>query len=161
VPYSDLISKAIWQEIGAESDAILVAPKRGVQIASSGVSSTLRDLGRFGLLFTPSGRAGVNSIISNSYLRKIQKEGRPEIFDAARRDNPRKVDGEPPRHNTYQWDFVMEDGDFFKGGYGGQGLYVSPSRDLVIAFFGTLDEDGKSSQMTRVARQLAKSGLFD
>ena len=161
VPYSDLISKEIWQEIGAESDAILVAPKRGVQIASSGVSSTLRDMGRLGLLFTPSSRAGVNSIISDSYLHKIQKGGRPEIFDAARRDNPRKIDGERPRHNSYQWDFVMVDGDFFKGGYGGQGLYVSPSRDLVIAFFGTLDEDGRSSQMTQVARQLAKSGLFD
>ena len=61
----------------------------------------------------------------------------------------------------HQWDFVMEDGDFYKGGYGGQGLYISPSRDLVIAFFGTLDEDGQSSQMTQVARQLAKSGLFD
>ncbi|MCH8302956.1 MAG: hypothetical protein IH912_09400, partial [Proteobacteria bacterium] len=55
----------------------------------------------------------------------------------------------------------MEDGDFFKSGYGSQGLYISPSRDLVIAFFGTLDKDGRSSQMTQVARQLAKSGLFD
>jgi CubicO group peptidase (beta-lactamase class C family) len=161
VPYSDLISNEIWHEIGAESDAILVAPKRGVQIASNGISSTLRDLGRFGLLFTPSSRTDVESIISDSYLQKIQKEGRPEIFDAARRHDPRKVDGEPPRHNSYQWDFVMEDGDFFKSGYGGQGLYISPSRDLVIAFFGTLDEDGRRSQMTRVARQLAKSGLFN
>ena len=160
-PYSDLISKEIWQQIGAESDAILVADKFGVQIASNGISSTLRDLARFGLLFTPDGRSNVDSIISDSYLRKIQKEGRPAIFNAGRENNPRLIDGERPRHNTYQWDLVMEDGDFFKGGYGGQGLYISPSRDLVIAFFGTLDEQGQSSQMSQVARQLAKSGLFD
>jgi CubicO group peptidase (beta-lactamase class C family) len=160
-PYSDLISREVWQQIGAESDAILVADKFGVQIASNGVSSTLRDLARFGLLFTPDGRANVDSIISDSYLRKIQKDGRPAIFNAGRENNPRLIDGERPRHNTYQWDLVMEDGDFFKGGYGGQGLYISPSRDLVIAFFGTLDEQGQSSQMTQVARQLAKSGLFD
>ena len=160
-PYSDLISKEICQQIGAESDAILVADKFGVQIASNGVSSTLRDLARIGLLFTPDGRANVDSIISDSYLRKIQKEGRPTIFNAGRENNPRLIDGERPRHNTYQWDLVMEDGDFFKSGYGGQGLYISPSRDLVIAFFGTLDEQGQSSQMSRVARQLAKSGLFD
>jgi len=55
----------------------------------------------------------------------------------------------------------MSDGDFFKGGYGGQGLYISPSRDLVIAFFGSFEEDGTSHEMTRIARQLAKSGLFD
>ena len=30
----------------------------------------------------------------------------------------------------------MPDGDFYKGGFGGQGLYISPARDLVIAFFG-------------------------
>jgi CubicO group peptidase (beta-lactamase class C family) len=160
-PYSDLISKEIWQQIGAESDAMLVADKFGVQIASNGISSTLRDLARFGLMFTPDGRSNVDSIISDSYLRKIQKEGRPAIFNADRENNPRLIDGEQPRHNTYQWDLVMEDGDFFKSGYGGQGLYVSPSRDLVIAFFGTLDEQGQSSQLAQVARQLAKSGLFD
>lgn len=160
-PYADLLSTQIWQKIGAESDAVIVAPKRGVPIASSGISSTLRDMARFGLLFTPSGRTRVNPLISDSYLEKIQGGGRPEIFNAGREDNPRLVDGESPRHNSYQWDFVMPDGDFYKGGYGGQGLYISPSRDLVIAFFGTLDENGVSNQMRRVARQLAKSGLFD
>jgi hypothetical protein len=36
----------------------------------------------------------------------------------------------------------MADGDLFKGGFGGQGLYVSPARDLVIAFTGTPRDDG-------------------
>ena len=147
--------------MGAESDGIIAAPRRGVPIAHGGISSTLRDMARFGLLFTPSGRDGMQPVISDSYLSKIQTGGRPAIFNADREDNPRKVDGEPARHNTYQWDFVMQDGDFFKGGFGGQGLYVSPSRDLVIAFFGTFDENGDGHEMTRIARQLAKSGLFD
>ena len=159
--YAELLATEIWQKIGAESDAIIVAPKRGVQIASSGVSSTLRDMARFGLLFTPSGRTGAKPLVSDSYLEKIQKGGRPDIFNAGREDSPRLLDGEAPRHNSYQWDLVMDDGDFYKGGYGGQGLYVSPSRDLVVAFFGTLDEDGLSNQMSLVARQLAISGLFD
>ena len=55
----------------------------------------------------------------------------------------------------------MDDGDFFKGGYGGQGLYISPERDLVIAFFGTLDSNGESNELATIARQLAISGLFD
>jgi CubicO group peptidase (beta-lactamase class C family) len=159
--YADLISSEIWQLIGAESDALLVAPRHGVQIASSGISSTLRDMARFGLLFTPSGRDVLHPVISESYLDKIQNGGRPAIFNAGREDKAREVDGEPARHNSYQWDFVMDDGDFFKGGYGGQGLYISPSRDLVIAFFGTFDEDGRGHEMTRIARQLAKSTLFN
>lgn len=159
--YVDFLSSEIWQKMGAESDALMVAPRRGVPIASGGISSTLRDMARFGLLFTPTGRQDLHPVISDAYLEDIQYGGRPAIFNVGREDDVRKVDGEPSRHNSYQWDFVMNDGDFFKGGYGGQGLYISPSRDLVVAFFGTFDENGDGHEMIRVARQLAKSGLFD
>ncbi len=63
------------------------------------------------------------------------------------------------RHNTYQWDIVTSDGDFYKSGFGGQGLYVSPSDNLVIAWFGT-QEVQDSTEMLRVARQLAESELL-
>lgn len=159
-PYADLVATEIWHRMGAEADGIIVAPRRGVPIASGGISSTLRDMARFGLLFVPSGRRGQRPVVSDRYLDNIQNNGRPEIYRVALREDQGMIDGEPVRHNSYQWDFVMEDGDFFKGGYGGQGLYVSPSRDLVIAFFGTFGADGNGHEMTRVARQLAKSGLF-
>jgi CubicO group peptidase (beta-lactamase class C family) len=158
---ADVLSGEIWQPMGAESDAIIAAPKRGIPIIHGGMSSTLRDMARFGLLFTPSGRDVSNPVVSDAYLEKIQSGGRPEIFDAASADSSQIVDGEDPRHNTYQWDFVMDDGDFFKSGYGGQGLYVSPSRDLVVAYFAAFEEDRSDHEMTDVSRQLAKSGLFD
>jgi len=159
--YADFLSQEIWQKIGAGSDAVIVAPRVGVPIVHGGMSSTLRDVARFGLQFTSLVRqASGNPLVSDAYLQKIQAGGRPEIFNAAR-SSPRLVDGEPPRHNTYQWDFVMRDGDFFKGGYGGQGLYVSPSRNLVIAFFGAFEEDRTGHEMIRISRQLAKSGLFE
>ena len=159
--YADLLATEIWQKMGAESDGIITAPRRGVPIAHGGISSNLRDMARFGLMFTPSGRQSVKPVISDRYLEKIQKGGRPEIFRAMYGEESGYVDGEPARHNSYQWDFVMDDGDFFKGGYGGQGLYISPSRDLVVAFFGTFDENHEGHEMTRIARQLAKSGLFN
>lgn len=159
--YADLLSTEIWQRMGAESAAVITAPHRGVPIAHGGISSTLRDLARFGLLFTPSGRRAKDPVISARYLDNIQRHGRPDVFRAGFRKEAGHVDGEPARHNSYQWDFVMNDGDFSKGGFGGQGLYLSPSRDLVIAFFGTFDENGTDHEMDRVARQLAKSGLFD
>jgi hypothetical protein len=39
--------------------------------------------------------------------------------------------------NSRQWDNIFPDGDMFKLGFNGQGMYVSPSRDLVIAYFST------------------------
>jgi len=160
-PYADLLSRELWQKMGAESDAMIVAPRRGVPIASGGISSTLRDMARFGLLFTPAGRQQLQPLISDAALEKIQKGGRADVYRADFDEDDGFIDGEAALHNSYQWDFVMKDGDFFKGGFGGQGLYISPSRDLVIGFFGTFDEDGNDHEMTRIARQLAKSGLFD
>jgi hypothetical protein len=51
----------------------------------------------------------------------------------------------------------MADGDLFKGGFGGQGLYVSPGRDLVIAFAGVPRADGSASLLRWFSRRLALS----
>ncbi len=58
-----------------------------------------------------------------------------------------------PSHLFYRF----EDGDLFKGGFGGQGLYVSPARDLVIAFAGTPQADGSTNLLRWYSRRLARS----
>jgi CubicO group peptidase (beta-lactamase class C family) len=57
----------------------------------------------------------------------------------------------PPSTNHWQWDAVWSDGDFYKGGVFGQGLYVSPAKDLVIVWFST----AVSNDLTQYARQIA------
>ena len=155
-PFAEAVSEMIWRKIGAESDAVLMASKAG---ASSTINSTLRDLGRFGLLFTPSWqKISEERLVSEAYLKRIQQGGRPEIFAKAGAGatwNAVFAD-DPPHHNTYQWDFVMPDGDFFKAGHCGQGLYLSPSRDLVVAFFGSGD-DNSIPVSVKLAREIAKS----
>ena len=50
----------------------------------------------------------------------------------------------------------------YKNGYLGQGLYVDPVRDLVIAWFGTgEDYNEKRNEMPEVARQIVRSKLFE
>lgn len=155
-PLAEVVSEKLWQRIGAENDAVLMVSKAG---ASSTINSTLRDLGRFGLLFTPSWQmVSDTQLISDTYLAKIQQGGRPEIFDKAGAGATYKsvMADDSPRHNTYQWDFVMPDGDFFKGGHNGQGLYISPKRDLVVAFFGSGDDPSIFVSM-KLARAIARS----
>ena len=60
--------------------------------------------------------------------------------------------------NSRQWDLVWPDGDMMKFGLMGQGLYVSPSRDLVIVYFNVNNEDLSAH---RYVRPIATSGLFD
>lgn len=170
ISFAEYISQELWRPMGAESDALLAVSDNGNYASWMGVSSTLRDLARYGALFTPTGQQK-NGIISAEFLQRIQEDGRPEILQNVdktylsvydeQKPEEHTYDGEAVKHQTRQWDIVMEDGDFFKAGYGGQGLYISPGRDLVMAFFGTLDEQQVTNQMHLVCRQLAKAGLFD
>lgn len=158
-PYADLLQREIWSHLGAESDALMVVSPHGAPASHGGMNSTLRDLARYGLLFTPSwGTVSQRRVISATYLHTIQRGGRPELFDTATsgRDAIRLL-GERPRHNTYQWDVVMEDGDFFKAGYHGQGLWVSPARDLVVAYFG---HGPAAAAAMKLARAISLSPLF-
>jgi CubicO group peptidase (beta-lactamase class C family) len=157
-PLAEVISERIWQKMGAESDALIMMSRFGAPHNSS-INSTLRDLGRYGMLFTPSwGVVAKEQVISDAYLKKIQTGGRPEIFAKAAAGEAMNqfFEGERPRHNTYQWDLVMEDGDFLKAGHSGQGVYISPSRDVVVAFFGTGDNSTIACSAA-FARAIAKS----
>jgi CubicO group peptidase (beta-lactamase class C family) len=161
LPLHEIISQGIWSKMGAESDGLLAIAKSGAPAAHAGLCATLRDVARFGLLLTTQRSAGV---IPPAYLSKIQTGGRPELFDRGPTGPAivQRLHGEHPRHQVDQWDYVLADGDFFKSGYGGQGLYISPVRDLVIAYFGTpFDETMQTHELEWITRQIVKAGLFD
>lgn len=160
--YNEVLTDLIWSRIGAESDAVIAYSALGAPAAHGGMSSTLRDVARFGLLFTPSWQVvSREPIVSETYLHSIQHGGRPEIYAAPADKFATILGGEQPLHSTWQWDLVMQDGDFYKGGFGGQGLYISPSRDLVIACFGCPAEDMRDHDLLWISRQLATSGRFE
>lgn len=153
---SEVISARIWSKIGAEGDGLLALTPSGVPIIHGLISSRLRDMARFGLLYTPSWSKISNSqIVSPGILKKIQQGGDPEIYYAG--TSGAGFAGllrAKPVHNSYQWDAVFEDGDFYKSGLQGQGIYVSPSRDLVIVWFATGDGE---IPMAAFARHMAKT----
>ena len=119
-------------------------------------SSTLRDLGRFGLLHTPSWRVVSDTqLVPETYLDRIWSRGRPGNFMKANLGvRQTEAFDEQPHHNAYQWDAVFADRDMFKGGLNGQGLYVSPRRDVVVAWFG-INRDG--IPLHPIARRLAQT----
>ncbi len=162
---AELLSAEIWSRIGAEADGLLAISPSGAPAAHGGLYACLRDMARFGLLFTPGGKELLpNFQLPPAYFEQIQHGGRAEIFRRGISASGvlQDLHGEQPRHNTWQWDYVLQDGDFFKGGYGGQGLYISPARDLVMAYFGTpFDARMQTHELQWITRQMIKSGLFD
>ncbi|HSG89460.1 MAG TPA: serine hydrolase domain-containing protein [Pseudomonadales bacterium] len=128
-PLARVLSDELVRRMGAQHDALIAVSPQGLPIAAAGMQMTLRDLARFGLLFTPSWtEVAREPVIPPSVLARMQTEGRPELFGAA--------PGDWRRHGAYQWDAVTRDGDLIKGGFGNQMLFISPSRDLVVAWVG-------------------------
>jgi CubicO group peptidase (beta-lactamase class C family) len=158
--FSDFVEREIWRPAGPASDALIGTTANGAAFSAGGVSSTLRDLARYGMLFTDAVRAQGDPVISDAYMEKIQLGGRPELTIVNADEWPRTaLPDDSFEHNSYQWDIVTSDGHFFKSGFGGQGLYVAPEQNLVVAWFGTQDERG-STEMLTVARELATSGAW-
>src|SRR5450432_517758 len=159
IPFSEFISNRIWNNIGAEADGYLGLSPEGIVVSSAAMNSSLRDLARYGLLFTPSwGRVSHSKVISDAIIDKMQYAGNNiQRYDKGA-FGKRMINelGERPSHNAYQWDFVMGDGDFFKAGINGQGLYVSPKKDLVIACFSHGDYTPGVS-VEYLSRAIAKS----
>ena len=142
MPFQDVLSREIWTRIGAESDASFLAPRYGVPITHGGLLARVRDVARFGLLFTPSYRVvSDEKIISERYLEMILNGGNPELLKNARFGAPK----DPTiKHNVYQWDTVWTNNDFIKGGWAGQGLLINPERDLVAVWTGYFKDDNNS-----------------
>jgi CubicO group peptidase (beta-lactamase class C family) len=158
LPFQDALSREIWTRIGAESDASLLAPRFGVPNTHGGLLARVRDVARFGLLFTPSYHVvSDQKIISDRYLDMILNGGNPELLKNARYGAPK----DPTiKHNVYQWDTVWSNNDFLKGGWAGQGLLINPERDLVAVWTGYYKDDNHSEvELLPILRSVLE-GIF-
>ena len=137
--FQDAFTQEVWFHIGAEADGAYIAPNAGVPVTHGGFLSRMRDLARFGLLYTPSyGVVSDKRIVSEAHMDLLLNGGNRDLL--------RNADALFPgaKHNVYQWDVVFEDGTLFKGGWAGQGLIVNPAWDVVAVFTGYFKDDEHS-----------------
>lgn len=126
--YCDLVTERIWKPMGASSNAYVCLSANGIAWPHGGVSATLRDLARFGMMYTATEiKARKESLIS---LKQLQ-----EIFAAKPISTPLG-----PFKWAYQWD-MASDNVLLKTGFGGQALYIDPNKEIVIAYFNYVDHD--------------------
>jgi CubicO group peptidase (beta-lactamase class C family) len=153
--WSDIYQERVWSKMTVEGDMQVAIAPDSTPLPHGLVASRLRDMARYGMLYTPSwNKAARERIVSQAYVREIQTGGRKEIFlkgELGNRLTTASFPASPPSANHWQWDAVWPDGDFYKGGVYGQGLYVSPDKDLVIVWFST----AMSNDLTQYARQIA------
>jgi len=152
-PLNEQFSERIWSKAGMEHDGYYLVSPSGNTLGFLGVNSSLRDLARFGMVFTPSVRkiAG-KQIIPDAIMKKIYDRKYVAMYDkgwAGKKFTESFYDDAGKISNRYQWDAVLSDGDLFKSGVGGQGVYISPATDTVVAWFCTSDGNNQEEAMAR------------
>jgi len=126
-------------------------------VTHGGLLAKLRDVARFGLLFTPSyDVVAERKIISDRHIEHIRNGGNPSLIRNGRR--PFSEDN-GVKHNVYQWDAIFNNNDFYKSGWAGQGLLVNPDRDVVAVYTGYFKEDQSEVHMLPFVRHVL-NGVF-
>ncbi|WP_282038556.1 serine hydrolase domain-containing protein [Saccharicrinis aurantiacus] len=142
--YEEVVADRIWTKTGMESDGHYGMSAKGEPISGGFFASRLRDMARFGMLYTPSWNLVANNqIVSDAYFQKVyNNEGFTKAFEISEQgENMNKQFKGEPTHATYQWDAVFPDGDMYKAGRYGQGLYVSPKTNTVIVFVSAVHQN--------------------
>jgi CubicO group peptidase (beta-lactamase class C family) len=128
----ELMSRVLWQPMGAEFDAEITVDAHGNPMADGGVCATLRDLARFGQMFLQRGRAADRVIVPEAWIDDTIRgapDG-PQAF-ASGDGSP----GYPPgAHYRNCW-WVRDPGlpFFHASGINGQHVFVHvPSQTVVV-----------------------------
>ena len=162
--YEQILDEKVWSRIGARNPFLIGLTPDGTPVGGGLNFTTIEDMLRYALIYTPSWKAvSEEQIVSGELLKQIQTMGNPAAYqDSTELAYGQRWFGETPHMNTAQWDHAFEDGAMFKHGNMGQGIYVDPARDFCGVYFGlaTNDEsvagvDHSPGYMRAAAKQLA------
>lgn len=117
-PLADYMSEKIWRPFGMQQDASWLLGLSGHEIAGCCIQAATRDMARFGLFVLADGVAGGRRVVPEGWFA----EAGAKAFDTNRMG----------RGYGYQW-WTYPEGAFAAGGIFGQGIFIDPGRNLVIA----------------------------
>jgi CubicO group peptidase (beta-lactamase class C family) len=128
---SELVSKLIWQKIGAEHDAFFTVDKAATAVASGGFNATLRDFARFGLMMQNNGIVGDTRVVSENWVDRCA-HGDNSLYGAPYTDTcPQGA------YNNFWWIDNIENGDFMARGVFGQMIYINRLAQMTIVKLST------------------------
>jgi len=149
--FSDLMARVLWQPMGAERDAEVTVDGHGNALADGGISATLRDAGRVGLLALHRGRSPEGQVIPEAWFNDTIK-GAP--------DGPRAfamgdgATGYPPgaHYRNCWWVTDPELPMFNATGINGQSIFVHvPSQTVVVKLSSAPDPVNTEMRLATVA----------
>jgi CubicO group peptidase (beta-lactamase class C family) len=115
---SDYLSEKIWAPYGMEQDASWLLGSTGHEISGCCIQASTRDFARFGQFIMDGGNIAGKPILPDNWLMPATTK-QADI-------------GMPGKGYGYQW-WTYDDGSYAAQGIFGQGIFIDPKRQLVIA----------------------------
>ena len=117
-PLATYLSEKVWVPAGMEQKATWILSKTGQEISGCCIQAASRDFARFGQFILNGAAVGGKSIVPDGWLEQATTTRVPI--------------GQPGRGYGYQW-WNYDSGAFTARGIFGQGIFIDPKRQLVIA----------------------------
>ena len=132
----DLISRELWQPMGAEFDADITVDAHGNAMADGGVCCTLRDLARFGQVLANGGRRGSHQVVPRAWIRDTLTPDHDTVAAFAATADARELAAGSYYRNQF-WVVDPEAPIFMSSGINGQAVFVHGPAKVVIAKLST------------------------
>ena len=132
----ELISRELWQPMGAEFDAEITLDARGNPMADGGISATLRDIARFGQLYLERGLAGGRQIVPAWWIDDTVR-GAPDGARAFAEGDERAGYPDGAHYRNCWWIRDPSIPFFHASGINGQNVFVHVPSQTVVAKLST------------------------
>lgn len=130
VPVARQIEDRYWSKMAMEQPADMQVDSIGTPFTGGGMSAALRDLARFGEMIRKGGRWNGQQIVPPAAIKAIMTPGDVQAFATA------KYPGLDGGSYASQW-WHRASGQTMAVGIHGQGIYIDPKAEMVIARFGS------------------------
>jgi CubicO group peptidase (beta-lactamase class C family) len=137
-PLTQYLQEKVWQPAGMEQQATWLLSKTGKEISGCCVQAAPRDYARLGQFILEGARVNGQSILPDGWLEEATHK-QADI-------------GAPGRGYGYQW-WTYDSGAFAARGIFGQGIFIDPKRQLVIASNGNWHKAGSADNPSYAARE--------
>ncbi|MGR5066303.1 serine hydrolase domain-containing protein [Photobacterium sp. DNB22_13_2] len=137
--FTQVFEDRVWGKMTARQPALFNQTPDGMAIAVGLMLTTVEDMARYGMLYTPSWEAAATEpVVSQAVIDRILTSGDPKTHtNTTKQESAVSAAGEASVSQSYQFDFIFEDGAMAKSGNLGQYIYVDPNRDFVGVVFST------------------------
>ena len=127
--FAALMTRLIWQPMGAEADCNITVDGFGAPRTAGGICATLRDLARFGEMIRRGGRANDLQVIPKAWIDDIWKNGNADAWQRGS-----MVELFPRGRYRSQW-YLSDDHQpaLCAIGIHGQWIYIDSAAEIVIA----------------------------